>query len=129
MAAYLGFVVYAAQAHPYVFAPHGGGYAASERCLAYARRTVEAYDGALEVTALLDYGQVLQYSLLHLDDAVVVAVEGELSLVNVDIVFAVFAPRHGEHRLQIVEQHLVVGALGVDVLQLVNLPGQRLACG
>ena len=121
VAANLGLVVHATQRDADVLASEGVGDALAERRLTHSGRAVEADDGRLHVPAQLEHGQVLDDALLHLLDAVVVAVEGVLGMGHVEVVVGKLVPRQPEQRLQVVELHVVVGRLGVGALQLHHL--------
>ena len=86
-----------------------------------SRGAVEADDGRLEVAAQLQDGEVLQYALLHFLHAVVVLVQYALGALDVQVVLGVLVPGQGDHGLQVGELHAVLGALGIEHLQLVQL--------
>ena len=118
---YLRLVVHAAERHPDVLALHGLGDALAQAGLSHSRGAVEADDGRLEVAAQLQDGEVLQYALLHLLHAVVVLVQYALGALDVQVVLGVLVPGQGDHGLQVGELHAVLGALGIEHLQLVQL--------
>ena len=111
----------AAQRDADVLASEGIGNGLAERSLTHARRPIEADDGGLHVLAQLQHGQMLDDAFLHLLQPIVIAVEGTLGVLHIQIVLGVFVPRQAEECLQVVELHVVVGRLGVGALQLDDL--------
>ena len=58
MSANLALVVQTTQAHTNILALHSGGNRLAQRCLAYARRAIEADDRTLQVATQLQHGHV-----------------------------------------------------------------------
>ncbi len=120
VSANLTLVVQSAQRHAHILAFHGRGDALAERCLAHARRTIEADDGRLQIAAQLQYGQIFEYSLLDFLHAVVVLVEHFLSALEIETILCVFAPGQSGHLLQVVELHAILRTLWVKHVELVQ---------
>ena len=80
MAADLGLVVDAAEAHAHELAAHGPRDALAERRLAHAWRADERQDGAADLVRQGAHGEVLEDALLDLLEAVVVLVEDDRGL-------------------------------------------------
>ena len=117
----LSLVVQSAQRHPDVFALQRVGNRLAQRRLAHARRSVEAENGAFQVAAQRQHGNVLQDALLHLLHAVVVAVQYALCALQVQVVLRVFAPGQPHQRLQVGQLYVVVGRVGVHLVQFLHL--------
>ena len=84
MAADLGFVVHAAQAHAHELAAGRLGDALTERGLADAGRADKAQDRALAVRIELAHREIFEDAALDLGQAVVVLVEDAPRLGDVD---------------------------------------------
>ena len=93
MAADLGLVVDAAEAHAHELAAHGAGDAPAERGLADAGRADEEQDRAADLLGELAHRHVLEDPLLGLLEAVVVLVEDLLGVRQVEVVVGELAPR------------------------------------
>ena len=120
VSAYLRLVVNAAERHAHVFAPNGLGNAAAERCLAHARRPVQAKYRGAAVAAVEQRGEVFENALLHALHAEVVLVEHAARGLDVEFVFREFTPGQRGYGLEIVELHVVVGVLRRDTVELVD---------
>ena len=117
VSAYFALVVHTAERDAYVVALECAGYALAEAGLTYSWRTVETEYGGFHVGFELEDCEMLEDSLLDLLHAVVVMVENLLGSLEIKIVSCEFSPRKLQHGLQVVELHVVVGALGVDARQ------------
>ena len=93
MAANFGFVVHAAQRYAHVFASEAFGNGFSERCFAYARRSVEAQNRCFQVVAQFQHGQMFDDAFFHFVEPKMVAVENALRFFQVEIIACVFVPR------------------------------------
>ena len=120
VSAYLRLVVNAAERHAHVFAPNGLGNAAAERCLAHARRPVQAKYRGAAVAAVEQRGEVFENALLHALHAEVVLVEHAARSLDVELVFRKFAPGQRGYSLEIIELHVVVGVLRRDAVEFVD---------
>ena len=116
----LGFVVKAAQRDALILAVQRLGDGASQRCLAHARRAIEADDGRLEVAAQLENREVLENAVFHILQAVVVAVELCLHLLEVEVVGGILVPWQVEHGVEVGILCAVVGRLLVQALELLE---------
>ena len=113
VAAQLGFVVQAAEAHALELAAHGPGDGLAERSLADPGRADEAEDGGLGVGIELHDGEGLQNPLLDVLQPVVVLVEHLAGVVEVQLILRAFAPRQFGHQLQVGAGDLVIrGVVG-----------------
>ena len=70
---------------------------------------------------------MFENALLHFLHSVMVVVEHTFGVLYVQVVLGVFLPGQVEYRLQVVELYVVVGTLGIDALQLVQLVLECLA--
>ncbi len=113
MAADLGLVVHAAQAHAHELAPGRLGDALAERRLAHAGRADEAQDRALARRVQLAHREVLEDALLDLLEPVVVRVEDAPRFGDVDRRARIRRPRQLDQPVEIGADHRVLaGALG-----------------
>ena len=108
VAADLGFIVYAAQRHAHVVAPRGGGDALGHRGLAHAGRACEADDLPLQVGGDHQSCQHFGDALLHVLQAVVVALQRLRRLRQVFILFGVYAPRDLQAFFNVAADHVSV---------------------
>ena len=121
MAADLGFVVDAAEAHARELAPGRLGDALAERGLAHAGRTDEAQDRALAGGIQLAHREKLENAPLDLLEAVVILVEDAPRLGDVDRRFRFGRPGQLDQPLEIRADHRVLaGGFGhaLETLQL-----------
>ena len=116
----LCLVVQTTQRHTYVLTSHGLGNRLAQRGLTHARRTVETDDWALQIAPQCQHGHMFQDTLLHLLHAVVVLVQDLLRTLQVEVVFRIFIPGQVHQRLQIVQLHIEVGTLRIQIVQLVG---------
>ena len=117
VASNLAFVMHSAQAHAYILALQRLGNAFAQTGLTHSRRTVQTDDGALLVATELKDSQMFQNAFLHLLHSIMVLVEDFLCRLQLQMVNGAIVPRQLQHGLQIVQLHVVVGALYVDTLQ------------
>ena len=96
MAADLGLVVRAAEAHALELDPERARDALAERGLADARRPDEAQDRAAALRVELAHGEILDDALLDLLETVVIGVEDAAGALDVDVLDVDLGPRHGE---------------------------------
>ena len=98
VAADLGLVPHAAQAHLHELAAHGLGDALHDAGFAHAGRAHEAQDGALQHAVLgvpflhAAHGQVFDHPLLHLFHGVVILVQDAAGALEVQVVRGQLAP-------------------------------------
>src|SRR6185312_16205262 len=109
MAADLGLVMDATQAHADEFAAGGAGDALAERGLADARRTDEAQDRALAAGLQLLHGQVFEDAALHLRQAEMILFEDASRLGDVDGALAGHRPGQLDEPVEIGARHAVFG--------------------
>ena len=113
------------QGHTHILTSKGCGNGTSERSLSDSRRTIQANDGRLQVTAQLQDGEMLQDTLLHLLQSVVVLVQHLLCVRQVQIVGRIFIPGETEQSLQVIELHIVIRRLRIGAFQLGQFPFER----
>ena len=117
----LRLVVQATQRHTHILAFHSRGDALAQRGLTDTRRTVEADNRTLQVTPQSQHSHIFEDTLLHLFHTVVVLIEDFLRTLQVQVVLRVFAPRQADEGLQIVQLHVEIGTLWIQVVQFVGL--------
>ena len=128
MAADLGLVAHAAQAHPDELAARGLGDRLAERGLADAGRADEAQDRRLQPVDALLHREVLDDALLDLLEAVVVGVEDLHRGGEVLADLALLAPRQREQRVDEVAHDRRLGRHRRHHLELLEL-AERLRLG
>ena len=101
VAADLGLVVDAAEAHPDELPAHGPGHALAERGLAHAGRSDERQDRAADRVGQGAHREVLEDALLDLLEAVVVLVEDLGRLLDVEPVVGRRVPRQPDQPVDI----------------------------
>ena len=121
VAADLRLVVHAAEGDAHVLATEGPGDRPAEAGLSHAGRAVQAQDRGLHVPLELEDGEVLDDTVLHLVQAVVVLVQDLLGMLQVQVVLRIFTPRQVQHELDIVVLDAVVRRGRVVFLQTRHL--------
>ena len=130
MAAYLGLVMYAAEAHPHKVAPKRPCNAGCNACFANARRAYKANYLPVHFARKARNGNVLQYALLHLFHAVMVVIKYCAGVLNVQIILGFFAPRQIEHAFYIVAHgRLLVRSGGSPKRAISRSSFSRTVCG
>jgi hypothetical protein len=109
VAADLRLVADAADREPRELPPERPRDRLAERGLADAGRTDEAEDLAGRVLLELRDGEVLDDSLLHLVEVVVVLVEDLARAVEIEVVGSGYAPREGREPVEVRADHAVLG--------------------
>src|SRR5262245_44595483 len=102
MAANFGLVPHAAKRLAREFAAGGTGNRATERRLAYARRTDQAKDRALQAIGASLHRQIFDDPFLDLLETVVILVENSLGFGNVALETRLLAPWQAEQHVKIV---------------------------
>ena len=129
VAADLGLVAHAAQAHVDKLPAQGAANRLTEAGLADAGRPHQAQDGAADfrcrrrvsVGAQLHDGQEFQNAVLDPIQVEVVLVEDALGVADVEVVLGGDAPRQVGNPLEIGAHHGVLGAGGRDAGQAIDL--------
>ena len=126
MAADLGLVAHAARADALELAPQRARDRAPERGLAHAGRPDEAQDRAARgcrfpPTHELAHGQELDDAVLDLLDVVVVLVEDRARVSEVEVVLGRLVPRQRGDPLEVGPDDAVLGGLGRQRLQALEL--------
>src|SRR5690606_23163591 len=121
MAADLGLVAHAAQAHAHELAVGRLGDGLAQRGLAHARRADQAQDRPLHLLDPRLHRQVLEDALLDLLQAVVVGVERVLRGLEVLAHLAALLPRHAQQPVEVVAHHRGLGRHRRHLLELVEL--------
>ncbi len=129
MAAYLGLVMYAAEAHPHKVAPKRPCNAGCNACFANARRAYKADYLPVHFARKARNCNVLQYALLHLFHAVMVVIKYCAGVLNVQIILGFFAPRQIEHAFYIVAHGRLLVRCGGQVAKARYLALQLFAHG
>ena len=127
VAADLGLVAHAADADALELAAQRAGDRLAQRRLADAGRPDEAEDRAARVRLELAHGEELEDAVLDLLDVVVVGVEHLARVVEVEVVLGADAPRQRRDPLQVGADDAVLGGLGGQLLQAVQLAVDLLA--
>jgi hypothetical protein len=112
VAAYLGFVVHAAERDALEFASKRPRNAAAERGLAYAWRPDKAEDRSLHIGLQTAHTQVVEDAILHPLEIVMIQVEDLLGLGNVYFAAGGLGPRQHRQPLYVVAGERVVGSHG-----------------
>ena len=120
MTAYLCLVMQTAKAHANVLSLQGIGDTLTKRGLSHSRRTVKTQDRRLQIAAQLKDCDILQYALLNLFHAVVVAVQYALRSVQVQVILCIFAPREVNDLLQVCQLRIVVGTVDIQLVQALH---------
>src|SRR5579862_2369806 len=102
MATDFGFVTHASKRDADELAASGARYRLTERGFADSRRPNQAEDRTLELSDQGLDGEVLENTLLHLLEAVMVLFEDALGFLNVELVFRVFEPRQSQEPIEVV---------------------------
>src|SRR4051794_24769481 len=121
VAADLGLVAHAADADALEVAAQRAGDGAPQRGLADAGRPGEAEDRAARVALEPAHGQELEDAVLDLLDVVVVGVEHLARVREVEVVLGAHAPRQRGDPLQVAADDAVLGRLGGQLLEAVQL--------
>src|SRR4051794_12390562 len=121
VAADLGLVAHAADADALEVAAQRAGDGAPQRRLADAGRPGEAEDRAARVALEPAHGQELEDAVLDLLDVVVVGVEHLARVREVEVVLGAHAPRQRGDPLQVAADDAVLGRLGGQLLEAVQL--------
>ena len=113
VAADLGFIPHAAKADAHILAAQTFGDGACNTGLAHARRAYKADDLCLHVRCQLAHGQRFQNAVLHLFQAVVVAVQNLLCAADIKVIHCKGVPRQVKAGVQIGadDRCLLIGAL------------------
>jgi hypothetical protein len=127
VAADLGLVAHAADADALELAPQRAGHRLAQRRLADAGRPGEAEDRAPRVRLELADREELQDAVLDLLDVVVVGVEHLARVHEVEVVLGADAPRQHRDPLQVAADHAMLGGLGRQLLEAVQLAIDLLA--
>ena len=126
MPADLGLVAHAAHADALELAAHGLGDRAPQAGLADAGRADEAEDRPVQVGLQLAHREVLEDAVLDLLEVVVVAVEDLAGVPDVEVVVARDRPGQRDDPVEIGADHRVLGALGRDAPEALELAARRL---
>ena len=114
VAADLGLVVDAAEAHPHELAAHRPGDALAERRLADAGRPDEGEDRAADLVGEGAHGEVLEDPLLDLLEAVVVLVEDPGGFLDVELVVGRDVPGQADQPVDVGPDDADLGRGGRD---------------
>ena len=121
VAADLGFIVDAAQAHAGKFAVHALGNGVRNARFADARRADKADDLPLDVLVQLAHSQQLENAFLDLLQAVVLTVQHLAGVGLVKVVLGGGVPRQGQAGIQIAADNAALGAAALHTGQTVTL--------
>ena len=120
VAADLGFIAHAAQAHAHIFAVHALGHRAGDRGFAHARRAHQTNDLSLHIGIELAHRQNFQNAVLHFFQAVMLTVQDLLCLGNVQLILCRLIPRQIKAGIQIGADHTGLGAVALHTGQAVG---------
>jgi len=121
VAADLGLVVRAAQAHALELDPERARDALAERGLPDAGRPDETEDRTAALRVELAHRQVLDDAPLDLLETVVIGVEDAARPPDVDVLGVELRPRHGDQRVEVCARHRVLAARLVHALETLQL--------
>ena len=114
-------IPHAAQADAVELAIHSLGNGDSDGGLAHTRRAHKTNDLALGLGMDLAHGDVLQDTLLHLGQAVVVLIQHGPSLFHIRPLLGLLAPGHFQAGVQVIADHRCLGAAVGLLCQARNL--------
>ena len=127
MAAQLGLIVHAAEAHALELTAQRPGDRLAERRLADARRADEAQDRRLRLRVHLQDAEVFEDPLLDFLQTEVVLVQNLARVGDLEVVFGELVPRQFEHQLEIGADYVVFGRRSRQLLQPAKFAVQFLA--
>ena len=121
VSANLALVVQTTQRNTAKLSAQRSCYALTERGLTNSRRAIEAENWRFQIALELDYGKVLENTVLNLLKTKVVGIELLACAVEVKVVLGNLVPRKVEHQVEVGHLYRVLGNCRVEALELCNL--------
>ena len=121
MPANLRFVTNPAQTHPHKLPSERIGYGLTEACLPDTRRTQQTENWSLTEWVQFAHREIFDQPALHFGQVIMIAIENLLGFVEVEIVVAQFRPRQLCDRLDITDDHRILGAGWWDDIEPLQL--------
>src|SRR5262249_49949010 len=117
----LRFVTNPAQTHPHKLSSERIGHGLTQACFPHARRTQQTENRSLTEWVEFAYREIFNQPALHFGQVIMIAIENLLGFVEVKIVLAEFRPGHLCNRLDITDNHRILGAGWWDNIEPLQL--------